>query len=67
MTSSLDVEVWPRITADTGSGIVAEKKALSLFFGKGIATGQNGSVLLECYERKPAVDFGLTLKGVSSS
>lgn len=67
MTSSLDVEVWPRITADTGSGIVAEKKALSLFFGKGVATGQNGSVLLECYERKPAVDFGLTLKGVSSS
>lgn len=66
MTSSLDVEVWPRITADTGSGIVAEKKALSLFFGKGVATGQNGSVLLECYERKPAVDFGLTLKGVNS-
>ncbi len=66
MTSSLDAEVWPRITADTGSGIVAEKKALSLFFGKGVATGQNGSVLLECYERKPAVDFGLTLKGVNS-
>jgi hypothetical protein len=67
MTDTLDVEVWPRLIAATGSGIVAEKKALSLFFGKGVATGQNGSVLLECYERKPAVDFGLTLKGVSSS
>ncbi len=66
MTDTLDVEVWPRLIATTGSGIVAEKKALSLFFGKGIATGQNGSVLLECYERKPAVDFGLTFKGVNS-
>ena len=67
MTDSLDVEVWPRLIATTGSGIVAEKKALSLFFGKGVATGQNGSVLLECYGRKPDANFGLTLKGVSSS
>ncbi len=67
MTDSMDVEVWPRLIATTGSGIVAEKKALSLFFGKGVATGQNGSVLLECYGRKPDANFGLTLKGVSSS
>ncbi len=67
MTDETDAEVWPRITATSGSGIVAEKKALALFFGKGVATGQNGSILLECYEKKPATNFGLTIKGVSST
>lgn len=67
MTTSTNAAVWSSIISDTAAGIVAEKKAASLFFGKGVAEGLTGKVRLTVYERCPAADFGLKLQGVSAS
>ena len=67
MTAETDAEVWANVIAMTAAGIVAEKKASSLFFGKGTAEGLEGKVRLTCYERKPAADFGLKIVGVKEA
>lgn len=67
MTANTDAEVWQNILANTAAGIVAEKKAASLFFGKGTAEGLAGKIRLTCYERKPAADFGLKIVGVKEA
>ena len=67
MTATTDAGVWSNIIADTAAGIVAEKKAASLFFGKGIIEGLTGKIRLKCYERCPAADFGIKIQGVSAS
>ncbi len=66
MTESTDAEVWQNIIAETAAGILAEKKAASLFFGKGYAEGMAGKIRLICCERCPQADFGLKIKGVSA-
>ena len=56
--------VWPHLTATTTGGIIAEQKAQGIFFGCGKAYADTGKLILKCYGKKPAADFGITLQGV---
>ncbi len=64
LTENTALTVWPRLTATTTDGIITEQKAQSVFFGHGKAYADAGKLILKCYGKRPAADFGITLQGV---
>lgn len=55
--------VWAETTATTTAEIVAEQDAQSVFFRFGRALTEDGKVVLTCYKKRPARDFGLLIEG----
>lgn len=64
LTESTALTVWPHITATTAEAIITEQKAQGVLFGRGKAYADEGKLVLKCYGKKPAADFGITLQGV---
>lgn len=67
MTASTKAVVWPAFIATDGAALLDEKKAQAIFFGFGKSEGRAGEVLLTCYKKKPAVNFGLKFQGVKEA
>lgn len=63
MTENTDAEVWPYTISTDAAAIVKEQDARGVFFGKGRSYSEDGKLTLKCYEEKPAVSFGIVLKG----
>ncbi len=55
--------VWAETTATTPAEIVVEQDAQSVFFRFGRALTEDGKVVLTCYKKRPARDFGLLIEG----
>ncbi len=64
LTETTALTVWPHITATTADAIVTEQKAQGVLFGRGKVYADEGRLVLKCYGKRPAADFGITLQGV---
>ena len=64
MTAATSARVWTKLISNHADDILLEQKAQSIFTARGRAYSQDGSVLLKCYGKCPAHDFGITVEGI---
>lgn len=62
MTANYDGTVYPHVQSTDPAAIVEEMKAISTFFGRGMAESAEGKLVLTCYGKVPRAAFGIRLK-----
>ena len=63
MTKNTESDVLPNLISTSADAITKEQDAAALFFLRGVSESNDGKLQLTCYKKKPAVDFGLILRG----
>ncbi len=64
MTSNTRARVWMRLLETDPSEILLEQKAQAVFGSRGKSYSENDYILLKCYGKKPAHDFGISVEGI---
>lgn len=63
MTATKKFDVIPSPQSTGAVNLVAEQKAIGVFFANGTVEGAEGVINLSCRKKKPAANFGIAIRG----